>query len=770
MELVERVDIQKLYYLKSLSFSQFKQICDGSGKNEEERRENYEAMKNFCKVNLKTGGIIKRIYAYSADTVPELGGRLYCGGSIQGLPKSLRGFIASHTTDVDMKNAHPTILEYICHKHEILCPQLEFYNNHRDQILHRYDDREKAKRQFLMSVNDDKPFKTKDKFLQRFDAEMKMLQKTITGLEEYAQIRASVPASKRTNWNGSAINRILCMYENQILQVAVSTVNRRSIEICTPMFDGFMVYGDYYQDAELIDQITTQVNNSFPNLKMAWAYKAHDDSISIPEGFTLDSNQGASSLENSVSSDVEAAEKVFKLYPYWVYCKSVLYVFNGETGMWDASPTAYLAVIKSLSEHLHVKKLVKEEFVVSESSYGNTLSLMERIPVLIKTMCINDDWLKQTQHTSLGKLLFKNGYIDLREYNFYSKEEHGFNPEIVFLGRIHHNFDVFDDNDLAYIEDIKERFFYKVLGEDVGSYLIHNLSRGLGGDMMKRILFGLGDTNSGKSVLTQALQQSCGDYVGEFNAGNLAYRNTGQDEAQQLRWAMLLQYKRIIISNEIKSTTELDGNMIKKVSSGGDALIGRLHCANESCFVPHFLPIVLANDVPKIKPYDPAVKTRLRVVGYNKSFVENPTNEFELKRDDNIKNEINTARFQRCFVGMLIQAYHNYMQVGEPAEPEAVISAKQDWIEDQGDYVDKFLFDFEFTDNKADFVLSDSIKDWITTQNLGITMKKFGLDIKKHCMIHKLHNIKSDGKKINGRNVQVWFGIKDRSQGTQMQF
>lgn len=38
---------------------------------------------------------------------------------------------------------------------------------------------------------------------------------------------------------------------------------------------------------------------------------------------------------------------------------------------------------------------------------------------------------------------------------------------------------------------------------------------------------------------------------------------SSQDEAQQLRWAMLLRYKRIIISNEIKNGTPIDGSMLK---------------------------------------------------------------------------------------------------------------------------------------------------------------------------------------------------------------
>ena len=106
------------------------------------------------------------------------------------------------------------------------------------------------------------------------------------------------------------------------------------------------------------------------------------------------------------------------------------------------------------------------------------------------------------------------------------------------------------------------------------------------------------------------------------------YCESKTDEAAVLRWALLLQYKRIIFSNEIKSTSELDSNMIKKLSSGCDEVTGRLHG--------------MANDLPKIKPYCNATNERVRVIHYEKIFVDNPSNEFELKKDENLKDEMKT--------------------------------------------------------------------------------------------------------------------------------
>ena len=66
------------------------------------------------------------------------------------------------------------------------------------------------------------------------------------------------------------------------------------------------------------------------------------------------------------------------------------------------------------------------------------------------------------------------------------------------------------------METIKERFFTLPLGEDVGNYFILNLARGLSGERMKRILFGLGQGDTGKGIITKACQASMRQYCGTF--------------------------------------------------------------------------------------------------------------------------------------------------------------------------------------------------------------------------------------------------------------
>ena len=160
------------------------------------------------------------------------------------------------------------------------------------------------------------------------------------------------------------------------------------------------------------------------------------------------------------------------------------------------------------------------------------------------------------------------------------------------------------------------------------------------------MLFGIGFSKTGKGTITAAMLRSCGDYCATFNAENLKHRgNGGGDEGQNQRWMLLLQHKRLIISNECDSKCDLSGNAIKKMCERGDTLIGRQHHGNETEFLPCFMAVVLANDLSGVTPHDDAVDNRVHVCNFGKIFVDFPTSDMELLSDPHIKEEIDSLRF-----------------------------------------------------------------------------------------------------------------------------
>lgn len=282
MELVERLPMERIKHLNAMKFTEFKAYAKASCKNDDERQKQFDMLKSFCQTNIKCRGEVKRIYSYTQSTPLEVGGRLYCGNSLQSMPKKIRGFLLDGiATDIDMKNCHPVILRYICKINKIHCPELEYYCNHRDEILDA-GDREKLKTMYLCAVNTDEVNKkTKDANFKKFDKECKEIQKKLTSLECYKHIVDTTPTSRTWNWLGSAINRILCVYENKILQEVINFLNRQEIEICALAFDGLLMYGNYYDNQDLIVDLTTYIESKFPGLNMQFDYKEHSDEITM---------------------------------------------------------------------------------------------------------------------------------------------------------------------------------------------------------------------------------------------------------------------------------------------------------------------------------------------------------------------------------------------------------------------------------------------------------------------------------------------------------
>ena len=150
MNVTERIPLDRLNSAKNMTYDQFKTITPKC-KSEKERKEYFNNVKNYLKNSIRAEGVSVKNYFFV-----EGGkfGRMYCGSAIQGICADIRGFLFRDlTTDIDVENCHPKLLEYICKKNDIECPQLSYYNQNRKKILDRIPN---GKELFLKSVNSDK--------------------------------------------------------------------------------------------------------------------------------------------------------------------------------------------------------------------------------------------------------------------------------------------------------------------------------------------------------------------------------------------------------------------------------------------------------------------------------------------------------------------------------------------------------------------------------------------------------------------------------------
>ena len=70
--------------------------------------------------------------------------------------------------------------------------------------------------------------------------------------------------------------------------------------------------------------------------------------------------------------------------------------------------------------------------------------------------------------------------------------------------------------------------------------------------------------------------------------------------------------------------------------------------------------------------------------------------------------------------------------------------------------------DFEITNNITDFIKSKDIQEWIEGKGLGISMAKFGMEMKKYVVIHNHDKVKTDKKKLVEKLKIVGLELKKR--------
>lgn len=280
MEFIERVSIERLQFLSKIDLSTFIDKCLNKTKKYsiEDCRNKFSILKRYCSNMIQSNGKFNFSYIHSN----EVEGRLYASGSMQLLTSSVRGFLMNGVgTDIDMRNAHPVILRYLCKIHGIDCVYLDYYVNNRDKCLSEFQNAENGKSEYLSSINKDSlsRVKTNPSNFKKYDTEMKNIQKSLISIKQYETIINSVPDTKRYNKVGSAVNRILCYYENIILGHVIDYLKKQEIEIAILMFDGLMIYGDYYSNNELLEKIALYVELKMPGLNAEWKYKEHSNVI-----------------------------------------------------------------------------------------------------------------------------------------------------------------------------------------------------------------------------------------------------------------------------------------------------------------------------------------------------------------------------------------------------------------------------------------------------------------------------------------------------------
>ena len=210
---------------------------------------------------------------------------------IQNMSRRIRHTICKDSmVDIDMKNAHPTLLSWYCHKHGIKCEALDKYIKSREPMLQdlvncRHITRDEAKK-FLLAIMNGKQINLQPgdpPWLISYYAGMRNIIRAVVQLNPEMYELAKQSKYNHYNLEGSTINHLLCGLENKALMAAFDYLNGKGIEVAVLVFDGLMIYKNDVTDiAGILQGCSSSVNQVLEGSDIEFTVKEMDEGYDIP--------------------------------------------------------------------------------------------------------------------------------------------------------------------------------------------------------------------------------------------------------------------------------------------------------------------------------------------------------------------------------------------------------------------------------------------------------------------------------------------------------
>lgn len=635
--------------------------------------------------------------------VPKKGfneGRLFCDGfSMQSLWTPHRDALIGNTyVDIDMVNAGPTILLQYCKKNNInlINDSLEKYVTDRERILMlimtRFSIPRSDAKSLIIKVLyggdyhsvKDRHDKTKIKYEFDFDSKyldqltklIRSISKSIKSKETelFKFIKKSNPDKDESSLTRKLVSYCVQRVECSALKAMVNYARSTNVEVGTLMFDGMLLLRESFNVSEdeeldieeyLLDM--TEYVKKKTGYKVKLTHKPASTDLRLPE-FTF-----------CVKDDREAAQKLLQICGSnkFVECDNTLIIFNEEEGMFNhfsscaSVPPLLFRYISNNRDYFNTVKVKKDGTLTLGPNYGDSEKNAKKLLLPLRSLVIDNRWVKRTELSSIGKILFNNGIYDMGKGEFTEQ----FTPDYVFYDTTDNDFVPRTEENSDYIDECieyaNELSFLSIFdSEKEAAPLKKAIAKAIYGDTSGReIYFLAGPTKAGKTQLMKMIERCFGGFVTAFSPENLAYNTkSGSDEAMKNKWIYESRFKRLLTASEPQMLQDFSGNTIKKVAGGGEGIEARGLYRKAEYVVPAFTLFLCLNDTPRILNCDAAVQDRVRFVEFKNSFVPtpDPSMKFQKLADPDLNKKIKTKKFRIGFTHLIFDAYRYFKENPSP--------------------------------------------------------------------------------------------------------
>lgn len=180
--------------------------------------------------------------------------------SLQGISRTIRHTLCRNKyVDIDISNAHPIIFLSLCKTYNFDCSDiLDFVENRNARIKSLMDwtgwDKDKTKQTVLSILNGGQCSEifnqygviipSECKWIEKFKNQIYKIHLNFFEHSDFSEHKIDLIKNEGKNvfnFNGKLVNKVLCEYENILIQHAMDYCYRHNIEIAANCFDGLLI-------------------------------------------------------------------------------------------------------------------------------------------------------------------------------------------------------------------------------------------------------------------------------------------------------------------------------------------------------------------------------------------------------------------------------------------------------------------------------------------------------------------------------------------------
>ena len=675
-------------------------------------------------------------------------GRLYpAGASLQYLGKDYRkALVCDEYTDIDIANAHPSLINQVFKKENIECKMLNDYVENREKFLEVAD-----KTEWTALLNNRVP-NEKASDLERaywndvISCALKLFERPF-----YMTYLKKGEKRNPNNKLGWAISQLATDRERDTVSAAMMCLASLGYSLGTLIHDGFLVEDLSVRDEDLRE--AEEYTEKATGYSIQLVRKPLTD-FNREEVFGSDNEMDENG--DTLGGDRENAEVFLK----WMTDEGHAFVRNGKEVWW------YCPENGVYSQDLMGLRMFMGDCPLLDDEYRCMTKKQDNMKVQFMEMIRNDNELYEKMfHSTYRKLAFQNGIYDFEKEMLVE-----FSPEYFFTFKAPVELKLKGNEKMK--DEVYQKLFVDVFGDpdvrkgklnyaveekahDKAQYYLKVLARAIAGEIYdKKFFIVVGDGNSGKGTNTDGLFGAFGRFVDNVNAGSLS-KKVGDDQAKARSWMVGLKNTRIAVANEVSMDASLDASVIKSLSSGGDPMTGRQNYQDESTFRLQTTALFFVNDMPKIKGMDEPTSNRLRYIETEYSYLSaelyesKKHNPIVRKADPDLKQVwLKRKDVLEAFACLVVNAYEN----DEPIAPECVMRDSREWT-DFDDVKNRLLGLFESTGDERDTMTPEAIHQVSYMNGIEVSKTKIG-------RLLKSNGFSQTNKKINGVTKRFYTGIK----------